>query len=54
MLEAPQRLVQRLVNYVVKGDEENVLADLATLKNTHLAVPLISTRYRHLERKGLP
>jgi HEAT repeat protein len=50
---APQRLVDRLINYVLKGEGESVLADLASLKNTHLAVPMASLHNRHLEQKGL-
>jgi hypothetical protein len=51
---APQRLVERLINYVLKGEGESVLADLAALKNTHLAVPMTYVSHRHLEQKGLP
>jgi HEAT repeat protein len=51
---APRGLVGRMVNYVLTGEGENVLADLTTLQHTHLAVPLVSLRHNHLERKGLP
>jgi HEAT repeat protein len=51
--KAPPRLVDRVVNYIVKGDGESVLADLASLKNTHLAVPMFTTSHRLSKGKGL-
>ena len=51
---APRDLADQLVNYVLKGDGGSVIAKVASLKNTHLQIPLVSTRHQELKQKGLP
>ncbi len=46
-------LADRLANFVLKGEDESVVAEVAALKNTHLAVAMYST-HLELQKKGLP
>ena len=51
---APPRIVDLLVNYVFKGEGERVVADLASLKNTHLAISYVSIHQQRQRQKGFP
>ena len=51
---SPPRLADRLVDYVITGEDESVVAEVVALKNTHHFLPLFSTHKRRLEKMGLP
>jgi hypothetical protein len=50
---APRRLANRLADFVLTGDGESALSDIAAMTNTHMAMPYIFTYIDGGERKGL-
>ena len=50
---AESRLAERLTNFVLTGDGESAMAELAALKNTHLALAFTSPHQQLHKDKGL-
>lgn len=51
---APPRVAGRLADFVLTGNGASVVSDLSAMRNTHLALPYLSTYNVASEQKGLP